>query len=96
MAAIVLGLPQLLVYVAKIKGHTRFTRIEGVWVGQQEAGPHTLWLEALGLFVPLNVYALWRGGMGSAQRHFQLGLFSVFCLSNVVVFQPWEVRTGDC
>ncbi len=92
VTAVVLGCPQLLLYMGKVTGHKRFTRFEGVWVDQGEPGPHTLWPEALGLFVPLNLLALCTGTMTRVQWQFQLGLLAVFLVSNVVVFQPWEVR----
>ncbi len=58
---------------------------------QHEPGPHTLWPEALGLFVPLNIIAFYTTKLRTAQLHFQIGLFIVFLVSNIVVFQPWEV-----
>ena len=64
----------------------------GVWVDQHEPGPHTLWPEALGLFVPLNIIAFFTTKLRAAQLPFQIGLFVVFVVSNIVVFQPWEVR----
>jgi hypothetical protein len=82
----------MLLFVHKVTGTSHFTSFEGVWVKQEEPGPHTLWLEALGLFVPLSMLALWYGNMGLAQRHIQIALFVVFLIANVVLFQPWEVR----
>ncbi len=92
--AVALGGPQLLLYVDKVRGHSRFTRLQGVWVDQGEPGPHTLWLEALGVFVPLNLLGLWYHRGTLAAKQFQLGLLAVFLVGNVVVFQPWEVSTG--
>lgn len=67
-----------------------------MWVDQHEPGPHTLWPEALGLFVPLNIIAFFTTKLRAAQLHFQIGLFVVFVVSNIVVFQPWEVRLRSC
>ena len=63
---------------------------------QKEPGPHTLWLEALLTFVPLNILAFGLIKLRTTQYHFQIGLFVVFLVSNVVVFQPWEVRSKSC
>lgn len=64
---------------------------------QHEPGPHTLWPEALGLFVPLNIAAFFLLSIRRTQLQFHIGLFVVFFVSNIVVFQPWEVnRSCDC
>jgi hypothetical protein len=81
----------LWLYSGKVQSHKRFARFEGVWVDQHEPGPHTLWPEALGLFVPLNILAFFVMKLKPAQTHFHIGLFAVFVVSNIIVFQPWEV-----
>jgi hypothetical protein len=88
----VIGVPQLLLYLEKVAGHREFARVEGVWVRQGEPGPHTLWLEALGLFVPLHIAAVVWGRMPRRVQLFHIGLLVVFVVANVIVFQPWEVR----
>jgi hypothetical protein len=39
----------MLLFVGKVATTQSFVSLEGVWVKQGEAGPHTLWPEALGL-----------------------------------------------
>jgi hypothetical protein len=91
VSAVAIGFPQLWLYSGKVQSHKRFARFEGVWVDQHEPGPHTLWPEALGLFVPLNILAFFVMKLKPAQTHFHIGLFAVFFISNIIVFQPWEV-----
>ena len=45
-------------------------------------------------YVPLSIAALFIGSMAPAQRHFQLALFGLFLVANVILFQPWEVGHG--
>ncbi len=92
--AAAVGLPQGIMYLGKVKTSSQFARLQGVWVNQNEPGPHTVWLEALGLFVPINMLALVLVRQSRPVRHVQIALFVLFCVCNVVIFQPWEVRRG--
>ena len=52
---------------------------------------HSLWWKSLLYFVPLNVVAMFVLPLTTVQRRFQFGMFAVFLMSNIVIFQPWEL-----
>ena len=101
LAAFAVGLPQSMIYFAKAAGGQKVTHPDGritpfirfvpLWHDQHESGPMALWWEALLYFVPLNMIGLVILPLSNVQWRFQVGMFTVFLMANVVIFQPWEL-----
>ena len=92
VVAIGLGTPQLMVFMGRVSGSGHFVRVAALW-HYMGGTPMKLWLDGLGLFVPLHFAALFVliPFRNVAATSFYIGFTTVFFVANIVMFQPWEM-----